>query len=108
MEKALRSSDCTVTVASLCRELRMSRANWYKGRKVRKRKQVDERLVVKLVRDERKVQHRMGARKLQEVLKPAFEDAGISIGRDRLFEILRDHGLLVPRLPRSCKTRRPR
>jgi transposase InsO family protein len=82
----------------------MSRQNWYKEVKIRKRRQVDEGLIVELVRNERKLHVRRGGRKLLVVLKAEFADAGISIGRDRLFGVLTRHDLLVPRLPRSTST----
>jgi len=94
----------TVNIASLCRAVGMSRANWYKTRKRRKHRETDEGLVVRLVRDERKMQPRLGTRKLLEVLGPQFASNGVQIGRDRLFELLRRHELLVPPLPRSYKT----
>lgn len=80
----------------------MSRSNWYKRRKTRKRKKVDEELVVHVVKEERKVQPRIGTRKLHKLLAADLAAAGA--GRDRLFEILRNNALLVPPLPRSCKT----
>ena len=104
MEKALNRDADAVNVSLLCRTVGMSRQNWYKHRKARTRRHLDEKLVVKLVKDERKLQHRIGTRKLQNVLKPIFADAGIQVGRDRLFDVLRRHGLLVPRLPRSSRT----
>jgi transposase InsO family protein len=82
----------------------MSRQNWYKGKKVRQRKQVDEGLVVELVKTERQLQTRLGTRKLQVTLKQQFSDSGIDVGRDRLFEILRKNDLLLKRLPKSHKT----
>ena len=94
-----------VTVSSLCRAVGMSRANWYKAGRRRRRREVDEELVLKLVREQRRVHPRMGCRKLDTVLRPILEDAGASIGRDRLFALLKANGLLVPRLPsRSCRT----
>ena len=94
----------TVNVSSLCTAAGMSRPNWYKGRKVRERRQVDERLVLELVKRERKQHPRSGGRKLHTIIRPDLADAGISLGRDRIFAILRRHGLLVPPLPRSSKT----
>lgn len=104
MEKALTEGSNAVNISSLCRTVGMSRQNWYRERKARERRQIDEELVVKLVKDERKLQNRMGGRKLHGVLKPALDDAGIQVGRDRLFDVLRRHNLLVPRLPRSSRT----
>ena len=97
-----------VTVSSLCCELKMSRSNWYKRRKTRKRRQIDEDLVVKLVKTERTVHHRLGTRKLQVNLRQDFADNGIEVGRDRLFEVLRSQDLLVKKLPKSYKTTQSR
>jgi len=74
----------------------MSRQNFYARRKARQRRAVDEDLVVELVQNERKVQPRLGTRKLQVILKKDFEEAGVKIGRDRFFEVLRRQELLVP------------
>jgi transposase InsO family protein len=79
----------------------MSRQNFYAVRQRRKSKEVDAELVAELVRQERKVQPRIGVRKLCMVLKPALAEAGIEIGRDRMFDALRERGLLVPPLPRQ-------
>jgi transposase InsO family protein len=79
----------------------MSRQNYYAGRQRRQGQQVDADLVVELVRQERRVQPRIGVRKLRIVLQRALAQAGVEIGRDRLFEVLRERGLLVPPLPRA-------
>ena len=75
----------------------MSRQNYYKVRKARERRAVDEGGVVELVKGERRIQPRLGTRKLQVVLGSEFEAMGIRMGRDRLFEVLRGEGLLVER-----------
>ena len=72
----------SVTVASLCRALKMSRQNWYKGRVLRRRRQVDENLVVHLVKGERKLQNRLGTRKPLNILEPEFARNNVQIGRD--------------------------
>lgn len=74
----------------------MSRQNFYTRRKQRQRRLIDEDLVVHLVQKERQLQPRLGTRKLQVVLRPELEQAGVKIGRDRLFEVLRQKELLVP------------
>lgn len=73
----------------------MTRQNYYARRKLRQRRQVDAGLVVALVRRERQLQPRLGARKLQILLKSPLEQAGVGLGRDRFFEVLRQHDLLV-------------
>ncbi len=79
----------------------MSRQNFYAVRKQRHRREVDEDFVAELVRQERLLQPRIGVRKLYLVLQEELEEAGIKMGRDRMFEGLRDRGLLVPPLPRQ-------
>ena len=88
-------------MAAVCGRLEMSRQNYYAGRKRRQRKEVAGDLVAELVRQERQRHPRIGGRKLHIRLQPALEDAGIPMGRDRLFDELRERGLLVPRLPRQ-------
>jgi len=83
-------------VLAVCRKLQMSRQNFYARRQERQRRAVDEGLVVQLVQRERQLQPRLGTRKLQAMLKKDLEEAGVKIGRDRFFEVLRQHELLVP------------
>lgn len=73
----------------------MSRQNYYARRKRRRRRQVDGDLVVEIVRAERALQPRLGTRKLYCLVKEPLEEAGAKVGRDRLFEILRERDLLV-------------
>jgi len=77
----------------------MSRQNYYAQRKRRRRQQVNEDLVEQLVQRERQVQPRIGTRKLHRVLKKELAQAGVIVGRDRFFEILRQRKLLLPPRP---------
>lgn len=104
MEKSLNRETGKPTVVSLCREAGMSTGNWYKKRKSRQRKRVDEDLVAELVNRERAVQPRIGTRKLLVLLSSSFAENEVDVGRDRLFEILRDRELLIECLPKSRKT----
>lgn len=89
----------------LCRKLGMSRQNYYARRQERQRKRVDEELVVALVRQERLLQPRLGARKLRVLVEVELVQAKVRIGRDRFFEILRPHGLLLqPKRSESPRT----
>ena len=82
----------------------MSRANYYKRRRVREREAVDEQLVVDLVRRERARQPMLGGRKLHRLLGPELRLAGVSIGRDRLLNVLKRHDLLIRRRRRGVRT----
>ena len=77
----------------------MSRQNYYVRRRQRRRRQVDGELVAGLVQRERRLQPRLGTRKLHHLLKAELQEAGVRIGRDRLFEELRKRQLLVRPLP---------
>jgi len=77
----------------------MSPQNYYARRRVRSRQKVEWELVLALVRAEREQQPRLGGRKLYHMIGPELQAAGIKVGRDRFFELLGQHGLLVPRKP---------
>lgn len=92
------------TVEQLCAKVGMSRQNYYKRRAARGRKAVDEDFVAGLVNRERQLQPRLGVRKLHYMLSDDFQEAGVEVGRDRMFEILRDREMLVRPLPKSPRT----
>lgn len=73
----------------------MSRQNYYARRRQRQRRAIEGDLVASLVQRERQVQPRLGTRKLYHILKPELEEAGIELGRDRMFEELRKRELLL-------------
>ncbi len=82
-------------VSAVCRRLGMSRQNYYARRRRRQRQAVDGELVAQWVVEERQLQPRIGTRKLQRLLRQELKEAGVKIGRDRLFEELRARQLLV-------------
>lgn len=82
----------------------MTRQNYYARRKLRQRRDVDEQLLIGLARWERSIQPRLGARKLRVLLEAELAQAGVRIGRDRFFEVLRKHDLLLE--PRPSQTPR--
>jgi transposase InsO family protein len=93
-----------MSISALTGKLGMSRQNFYKARIARRREKADADLAEQLVKQERGQQPRLGVRKLFKILAPVLEKAGIKLGRDRFFDILREKGLLVPPLPKSPRT----
>lgn len=91
-------------VSGLCRRAGMSRQNYYARRRRRQRRKVDEGLVLNLVRRERQEQPRLGGRKVMRLIREDVQEAGVTLGRDRLFSLLRENGLLVEPKPRCPKT----
>jgi len=84
----------------------MSRQNYYARRQRRQRQAVDADLIQALVERERQVQPRVGGRKLYRMLEPELEEAGVNLGRDRFFEVLRQRQLLLEPKPAAfpCTT----
>ena len=88
-----------MTVSGVCRKVGITRQNYYARRKARERREVDADLVVELVIEERKIQPRLGTRKLHFMLKGVLVEAGVILGRDRFLEVLRAHDLLLDPKP---------
>lgn len=69
----------------------------YKKEK-REQQQIREAaIVIEAVKKIRQEQPRIGIRKLQVLLQPVFQKHSIKMGRDGLFDLLREFGLLVKR-----------
>lgn len=83
----------------MCRQVGITRQNYYARRKARQRRQVDAGLVLARVQAERQRQPRLGARKLHFMFKASLHQAGVKLGRDRFFEVLRGLGLLLEPKP---------
>ena len=98
------ASDLGISVSMLCRRVEMSRQNYYAARRLRQRREIDEAMIVELVKRERRMQPRLGGRKLLHLLGPDLDEATVSIGRDRFFEVLAEHDLLVVRKPGRPRT----
>ena len=75
-----------ISVIALCNRVQMSRQNYYAARRLRQHRKVDEALILELVRRERRLQPRLGGRKLLRMLQPDMQEAGVEVGRDRFFE----------------------
>jgi len=92
------------TIGQACEYVDMSRQNYYAARRLRQRREIDEALIVELVRRERRMQPRLGGRKLLHLLREELEEAGVQIGRDRFFEVLAENDLLVSPKPARART----
>ena len=82
----------------------MTRQNYYQQRLVRARLTVDEEFVLELIRKERCYMPRLGCRKLMYLIQPELEVAGVALGRDRFFALLRRHHMLIERPKRGLHT----
>jgi putative transposase len=84
----------------LCRWFGYSRQGYYQHKRLSERREQEEASILEIVHQIRYQQPRVGGRKLHYMLG----EMGIHIGRDRLFEILRKHQLLVQKRKRSTRT----
>ncbi len=91
-------------VSGLCRLAEVTRQAYYKLKKVRQRESLDEDLIVELVRSQRARHPRQGTRKLLHEIGPPLDQAGVNIGRDKLFELLGAKDMLVAPKKRSART----
>lgn len=82
----------------------MTRQNYYKQKKVRRKQAVDESLILALVHQERSIQPMLGTRKLLHLVRPDLESADVAIGRDRFWALLSANNLLIERKKRNCRT----
>ena len=79
----------------ICNWFGVSRqAHYQKRRRQQENKQIEEAILAK-VHEIRQYHPRMGGRKLLWKLGPELSQEGISLGRDRFFDLLRGHDLLV-------------
>lgn len=77
-----------------CAVLGYTRQQYYKQRQAQCTREQCEEQIRLLVCRERKLLPKVGTRKLQLLLQHAFDERGITCGRDKLFSVLRHHGLL--------------
>ncbi|RDE59124.1 IS3 family transposase [Aeromonas veronii] len=88
-----------LTIVRACLFLGISRQAYYKRNRVADERHAQGLQVVRFVRQVRLRQPRVGTRKLHYLLL-GQDDGGLKVGRDRLFQILAEHRLLV--LPRRA------
>jgi transposase InsO family protein len=88
------------SVGMLCRRAGISRQGYYQGLRAYRARLQSEEKVLELVRAQRARHPRLGTRKLQRLLRGEFTRRSVKIGRDKLFEVLRAHNLLVPKRKR--------
>ncbi|MDE7527529.1 IS3 family transposase [Aeromonas salmonicida] len=84
-----------LTIVRACLFLGISRQAYYKRNRVADVRHSQGLQVVRFVRQVRLRQPRVGTRKLHYLLQ-GQDDVWLKVGRDRLFQILAEHRLLVP------------
>jgi putative transposase len=92
------------SVAKICGRFGLKRDSYYKFQRRNKKSIETTNKVISLVKERRKEQSREGGRKLHEALIVDFIMYGLKVGRDMLFEILRDNHMLVYRKRSGART----
>jgi len=81
----------------ICAEFSITRQAHYQKVKWERKRQVEEETIVEMIRLVRRKHPRMGTRKLLHKIQPMMATEGMQIGRDRLFSLLRERGMLIQR-----------
>lgn len=82
-------------VGYICRLLGKTRQGWYEYCERKEDRSLEAILILKLVKEIRETLPRVGVRKLLYMLQPRLEEHSIKYGRDKLYELLGYHGLLL-------------
>lgn len=88
---------------ALCELFGKSRQAYYKQINYQYKNQVKEELLVRFIQAQRKQMPKLGVRKLHYMIKDQLP-SDLQIGRDRLFDLLRNQGMLVKRRRYKAKT----
>lgn len=97
----MKMQSCSRGLREFCRLLGFSRQAYYQYQNQQGKSKLEEDLVIGQVLHHRVLQPRIGGEKLHEMLKPFLEDHGIKLGRDLLFDLLRDNNLLLTKRKRK-------
>lgn len=74
-----------------------SRQAWYDSQKRHPVFDMQEVFILKLAKELRRQHKRMGSEKLHHLITPALKEHDIKYGRDKFYNLLGEHGLLVRR-----------
>jgi len=90
-----------IAVKTVVKHFGYSRSSYYKACRAQRQNEEHNEVVLRLVRNERKVQSQLGVDKIYHLIKPKLEARGIKMGRDKLYDLLRDNGLLLKKRKRK-------
>jgi len=84
-------------MAQVCEQFGISRQAHYQKQQREVEQRQEDAIVLEMVRQVRRKHPRMGGRKLLFKIRPMLAAEGLQIGRDGLFDLLREQDLLVRR-----------
>lgn len=89
---------------TLCRMLGYSKQAYYKRLNNLEDKKMNESLIIRLIKQKRKLWKKGSGRNLFAALQTDFKEHGIKIGRDKFYDLLRNNGLLMKQKKRKAIT----
>jgi putative transposase len=98
------NADNKFSISQMCDATGLKRDAYYKYHRRSQLAQATTKQVLSMAREYRKELPRGGGKKMHIDFKDDFLAKGIKVGRDKLFDILRDHELLVRRKRSYVKT----
>jgi len=93
-----------VKMSQVCGWYGISRQAHYQAQRQQCQRQREAEQVVEMVQEIRHKHNQMGGRKLHHELQPKWAEKGLQLGRDRFFDLLRDHNLLLKPKKRAYRT----
>ena len=93
-----------VSLTRLCGLFGVTRQAYYDAENHENKTSIAHMIVLCLVKEIRTVMPLLGTRKLLNELATSLQEHGIKMGRDKLFDLLALHGLLIRRKRRMVKT----
>jgi putative transposase len=91
----------------LCQQFGISRQAHYQMLQREEKREAEAEIILELARQVRRKHPQMGGRKLLYKIQPMMAAEGLRIGRDRLFDLLRERDMLVERKKRYRRTTLP-
>jgi putative transposase len=97
----MKMQSCSRGLRELCRLLGYSPQAYYQYQKSSGKKALEEDLLIGQIVYHRVFQPRLGGLKLHELMCPFMADHDMYIGRDQLFDLLRENGLQIKKRKRN-------
>ncbi|MDR3351361.1 MAG: IS3 family transposase, partial [Prevotellaceae bacterium] len=85
------------SISRLCGYFKISRSGYYKRNKQKVTQSMERQMVIEMIVQARRLQPRIGGRKLYHILGGQIHSLSPGLGRDKFFGLLRSAGLLVSR-----------
>ena len=104
MKIAVDKTKGLVPISNVCKCFNLKRDAFYKYNRRVNQRHLFEQQVIDIVKKRRKSLPREGVLKLMTSLNNEFEKQHLKVGRDTLFNVLRDHNMLTLRKKYSVRT----